>query len=97
MVLFERMNVVAVFALEKVDFCALSEGTHARFPFQLPAAMRAKSGTDDGMLHGVFRFTANTRLVCNGSNLKLADFKKYSKSGVMFSVGEAKIGVRHAF
>jgi hypothetical protein len=45
------MNVVAVFALEKVDFCALSEATNVRFKFEVAAASRARSWTDDGRLH----------------------------------------------
>ena len=50
-VLIDSMNVVAVFALEKVDFWALSEATNVRFKFEVAAASQARSWTDDGRLH----------------------------------------------
>jgi hypothetical protein len=47
------MNVVAAFALEKVNFSPFFEATNARFPFQFAAAVRTRVRTEAGKLHGV--------------------------------------------
>jgi L-arabinose isomerase len=52
-VLIDRMNVVAVLALEKADFRALSEATNVRFKFEVPAAARTRAWTYAGRLHRV--------------------------------------------
>jgi hypothetical protein len=52
-VLIDRMNVVAVFALEEVGFCVLPEATHIRFELEFASAARAAARTDAGRSHCV--------------------------------------------
>ena len=49
---FQRTNVVAAFALEKMGFWPFFNATNLRFPFHCVAAVRARSRTDVGRLHG---------------------------------------------
>ena len=53
MLLLDRMNVVAAFALEKVGFYPFFGANNATFPFQFATADRTWAGNEAERLHGV--------------------------------------------
>ena len=53
MLLLDRMNVVAAFTLEKVDFYLFFGANNATFPIQFSTADRTWPRNEAGILHGV--------------------------------------------